>query len=257
MTLTHSKLSPVCGAIVIGASSGIGEALARRLAREGYTVALVARRADRLISICDEINSQLGTKRAFPYPHDATNFDDVPVIFQAILRDLERVEIVVYSSGVMPVMAINEYNFEKDRAMIEVNVLGAIVWLNHAAILFDRMGGGHIVGISSISGVRGRVVSPVYSMTKAALTTYLESLRNRLTRKGVHVLTVKPGFVDTDMFRATGRPSGMAISPEQAAGDIWQAICYRKQIIFTPARWRWIMLIIQYIPSFIFRRLSI
>lgn len=254
---TSSKLSPVPGAIVVGASSGIGEAMARRLAREGYTVALVARRADRLVAICDDINSQLGMKRAFPYPHDATNFADVPVIFQTILRDLERIEIVVYSSGVMPVMAINEYNFEKDRMMIEVNVLGAIVWLNHAAILFDRMGGGHIVGISSISGVRGRVVNPVYSMTKAALTTYLESLRNRLTRKGVHVLTVKPGFVDTDMLKASGRPSSMAISPEQAASDIWHAIRHRKQTIFTPARWRLISLIIQYIPSFIFRRLSI
>jgi short-subunit dehydrogenase len=257
MTIPSSKLSPVRGAIVVGASSGIGEAMARRLAHEGYRVALVARRADRLSSICDDINSHYETKRAFPYPHDATNFGDVPVIFQAILRDLERIEIVVYSSGVMPVMAINEYNFEKDRAMIEVNVLGAIVWLNHAAILFDRMGGGHIVGISSISGVRGRVVNPVYSMTKAALTTYLESLRNRLTRKGVHVLTVKPGFVDTDMLKASGRPSSLAISPEQAAGDIWHAIRRRKQVIFTPARWRWISLIIRNIPSFIFRRLSI
>ncbi|MBI5054252.1 MAG: short-chain dehydrogenase, partial [Chloroflexi bacterium] len=91
----------------------------------------------------------------------------------------------------------------------------------------------------------------------AALTTYLESLRNRLTRKGVHVLTVKPGFVDTDMLKASGRSTSMAISPEQAASDIWKAICRRKQILYTPARWAWIMLVIRYIPSFIFRRLSI
>ncbi|MBI5711969.1 MAG: SDR family NAD(P)-dependent oxidoreductase, partial [Chloroflexi bacterium] len=148
-------------------------------------------------------------------------------------------------------------NFEKDRLMIDVNVLGAIAWLNQAAILFDRLGSGHIVGISSVSGVRGRVVNPGYGMTKAALTTYLESLRNRLTRKGVHVLTVKPGFVDTDMFRATGRAASMAISSDQAAGDIWKAIRARKQILYTPARWAWIMLVIRYIPSFIFRRLSI
>jgi short-subunit dehydrogenase len=257
MTLTSSTLSPIHGAIVIGASSGIGEAMARRLAREGYSVALVARRADRLNVICDEINAQLGTKRAFVYPHDVTHFDDVPTLFQTVLRDLERIKIVVYSSGVMPTIAPNEYNFEKDRSMIDVNVLGAIAWLNQAAILFDRLGGGHIVGISSVSGVRGRVVNPGYSMTKAALTTYLESLRNRLTRKGVHVLTVKPGFVDTDMFRASGRSASMAISPDQAAGDIWKAICRRQQTLYTPARWAWIMLIIRYIPSFIFRRLSI
>ncbi|MBI5348270.1 MAG: SDR family NAD(P)-dependent oxidoreductase [Chloroflexi bacterium] len=257
MTLTSSTLSPIHGAIVVGASSGIGEAMARRLAREGYSVALVARRVDRLNAICDEINAQLGTKRAFAYPHDVTHFDEVPTLFQTILRDLERIKIVVYSSGVMPTMALNEYNFEKDRLMIDVNVLGAIAWLNQAAILFDRLGSGHIVGISSVSGVRGRVVNPGYGMTKAALTTYLESLRNRLTRKGVHVLTVKPGFVDTDMFRATGRAASMAISSDQAAGDIWKAIRARKQILYTPARWAWIMLVIRYIPSFIFRRLSI
>lgn len=257
MTLTSSTLSPIHGAIVIGASSGIGEAMARRLAREGYSVALVARRVDRLNAICDEINTQLGTKRASAYLHDVTHFDEVPTLFQTMLRDLERIKIVVYASGVMPAIALNEYNFEKDRSMIDVNVLGAIAWLNQAAILFDRLGGGHIVGISSVSGVRGRVVNPGYSMTKAALTTYLESLRNRLTRKGVHVLTVKPGFVDTDMFRATGRSASMAISPDQAAGDIWKAIRSRKQILYTPARWAWIMLVIRYIPSFIFRRLSI
>ena len=256
MASYSSTLQPTLGAIVVGASSGIGEAVARRLAREGYAVALVARRADRLHQICDAINTQLGQHRAFAYPHDVTQFDEVQPLFQTILRDLGRIDVVVYSSGVMPAAGPSEFNFEKDKAMIEVNVLGAMAWLDQAAMLFERTGGGYIVGISSVAGERGRVINPVYNAGKAALTTYLEALRNRLTRKGVHVLTVKPGFVDTDMLKGVKRRMWV-ISPEQVAADIWRAIKRRKQSIYTPARWGLVMFVIRNIPSFIFRRLSI
>src|SRR6185436_924287 len=107
--------------------------------------------------------------------------------------------------------------------------------------------------ISSIAGERGRVKSPAYNTSKAALTTFLEALRNRLTRKGVHVLTVKPGFVETDMLKsATG--TFWVITPEQAAEDIWQAIHHRRQTIFTPGRWMLVALVLRHIPSVIFRR---
>jgi len=99
-------------------------------------------------------------------------------------------------------------------------------------------------------------MSPTYNVSKAALTTYLEALRNRLTRKGVHVLTVKPGFVDTDMLKQVKRRMWV-VSPDQAAADIGRAIKGRKQEIYTPARWRWVMLVVRNIPSIIFRRLSI
>ena len=256
MASNSSTLQPTLGAIIIGASSGIGEAVTRRLAHEGYAVALVARRADLLNQICEQINAHLGQRRAFPYPHDVTNFNEAQRLFQTILRDLGRIDLVVYSSGVMPLSGSSEFNFEKDKAMIEVNVLGAMAWLDQAAILFERTGGGHIVGISSVAGDRGRVINPVYNTSKAALTTYLEGLRNRLTRKGVHVLTVKPGFVDTNMLKGVKRRMWV-ISPEQAAADIWAAIKRRKQSIYIPARWGLMMFVIRNIPSFIFRRLSI
>jgi short-subunit dehydrogenase len=112
------------------------------------------------------------------------------------------------------------------------------------------------VGLSSIAGERGRVRSPAYNASKAALNSYLESLRNRLTRKGVHVLTVKPGFVDTPMLKNADKKMWV-ISPEQAADDIWRAIRGRKQTIFTPARWRLVALALRHVPSIIFRRLSI
>lgn len=250
-----SALQPTPVAVVVGASSGIGEAVARRLAREGYAVALVARREDRLARIGDEINAQAGARRAVAYPHDVTRLADAPKTFQIILRDMGRIDVVVYASGVMPPVGPSEFNFEKDRAMIEVNVLGAMAWLDQAATLFERTGSGHIVGISSVAGERGRVLNPVYNASKAALTTYLEGLRNRLTRKGVHVLTVKPGFVDTEMLKNAKRVR-WKISPDQAAADIWRALRRRRQSIYTPARWGLVMWVVRSIPSFIFRRLS-
>ncbi|MBI3241693.1 MAG: SDR family NAD(P)-dependent oxidoreductase [Chloroflexi bacterium] len=256
MASNSSTLQPTQGAIVVGASSGIGEAVARRLAREGYAVALVARRADRLHQICDAINTQLDQRRAFAYPHDVTQFDQAQPLFQSILRDLGRIDVVVYASGVMPPAGLSEFNFEKDKAMIEVNVLGAMAWLDQAATMFERTGGGHIIGISSVAGDRGRVINPVYNSSKAALTTYLEGLRNRLSRKGVHVLTVKPGMVDTDMLKGVKRRMWV-ISAEQVAADVWSAIKRRKQSIYIPARWGLMMFVIRHIPSFIFRRLSI
>jgi short-subunit dehydrogenase len=100
------------------------------------------------------------------------------------------------------------------------------------------------------------VGNPGYNTSKAGLATFLEALRNRLTRAGVHVLTVKPGFLQTDMLKAAQGSTPFAIPPEKAADDIWKAIRKRKQQIYTPGRWRWIMLAIQHTPSFIFRKLS-
>ena len=243
-------------ALVIGASSGIGAALARKLAREGYKVILLARRKGLLESLQEEINANSNDQRAYSYTHDVGNLDEIPALFQRILKEMKRIDVCIYNAGVMPDVSGDEYTFEKDRQIILVNVLGAIAWLNQAALLFTRMGSGQIVGISSVAGDRGRVGKPVYHASKAALTTYLEALRNRLSRYGVNVLTVKPGVVATDL---SGIPqeSLMAISPEQAAKDIWRAMRRRKQVVYTPSRWRLIMYVIRSIPSFIFRRMSI
>jgi short-subunit dehydrogenase len=140
--------------------------------------------------------------------------------------------------------------------MIEINLIGAMAWLNPVAEMFQSAKAGQIVGISSVAGDRGRVGNPGYNTSKAGLDTYLEALRNRLTRDGVNVLTVKPGFVKTEMIKAAQGPTPFQIQPERAAEDIWKAIKQRKQVIYTPPIWRWIMLAIRLTPSFIFRRLS-
>jgi short-subunit dehydrogenase len=251
-----TPLQPRRRGILIGASSGIGAALARRLVRAGYTLALLARREEELNSLCAAINQSAGDRRAIPYVHDVTEHKRVPELLRRIVSDLGGLDLVVYMAGVNFPPGIDKYNFDTDRRMIEINLLGAMAWLSPAAAMFQGAGAGQIVGVSSVAGDRGRVGNPGYNTSKAALSTYLEALRNRLTRRGVNVLTVKPGFVRTDMLKAAQGKTPFAISPEKAADDIWKAMRRRKQMIYTPSLWRWIMLVIQHIPSFIFRRMS-
>ncbi len=242
-------------AIVVGASSGSGAALARRLAREGYLVAVLARREAALERLSNEINEAHGETRALPFVHDVMDLHEIPVLFQTLLRDLKRLDMLVYAAGVMPAVALDEFDLEKDQNTLFVNLNGAVAWLGQAATLFSRMGAGHIVAISSVAGDRGRVKNPAYNAAKAGLDAYLEGLRNRLTRKGVRVLTVKPGFVDTAMLAGTSL-TFWVVSPDHVAEQIWQAIRRRRQLVYIPGRWRWLMLVIRNIPSAVFRRLS-
>jgi short-subunit dehydrogenase len=254
MPIDH-PLNPLPSAVIVGASRGTGAALAYRLAKAGYKIALVARRKELLEDVSSQINQLAGEQRAYVYQHDVTNFEAVPSLFREILRDLQRMDVFVYNSGVMYSVGMSEYDFEKDRSSVEVNLLGGMAWLGQAAVLFERMGSGHLVGISSVAGDRGRVTNPPLHASKAGLSAYLESLRNRLTRSGVHVLTVKPGYVKTDMLGEMKTPFP-ASTPEQVAEAVYKAIRRRKQVLYTPWWWRWIMLVIQHLPSFIFRRMS-
>ncbi|HZK76011.1 MAG TPA: SDR family NAD(P)-dependent oxidoreductase [Candidatus Kapabacteria bacterium] len=244
-------------ALVIGASSGIGRAIAEQLLKEGTRVALVARRQAPLEDIAASYSG-----RAFVYPHDVTDYAKAPALFQQITHDLGGLDLIVYASGVMPAIEENEYSFEKDREMIEVNLLGAIAWLNESAKRFERTKGGTIVGISSVAGERGRRGNPAYGASKAALSSFLESLRNRLSRYGVHVVTIKPGFIDTEMVR--GKPGLFwVISAEKAATQILHAAkrasstMLGTNIAYIPARWRFVTGALKCIPSFVFRRLPI
>ncbi|MAU00767.1 MAG: short-chain dehydrogenase [Anaerolineaceae bacterium] len=249
-------LEPQQRAIVIGASSGIGAALVRELAQSGYRVAAIARREAKLQELSDSVNTAVAQGHVSIYSHNVTNYDDIPTLFQTIVQDLGGLDLIIYNAGVQPSVTVDEYNFEKDRKMIEVNLLGAIAWLNQAALRFERAGQGKIVGVGSVAGDRGRVGAPVYNTSKAGLATYLESLRNRLTRHGVTVTTIKPGFVDTVLFQENASSKFWVITPQEAARQIHKAIKRGKQTVYVPARWRLVMLIIRHIPSIIFRRLS-
>ena len=251
-----TPLNPRRRGIIVGASDGMGATLAHKLVKEGYTLALIARREEKLSSLCAEINTAAGETRALAYVHDVANYDEVPDLLRKIVADLGGLDLVVFMAGVNFPPGLNNYNFEGDRKMIEVNLIGAMAWLSPVAEMFQNAKAGQIVGISSVAGDRGRIGNPGYNTSKAGLTTYLEALRNRLTRHGVNVLTVKPGFVKTEMIKAAQGGTPFAISPEQAAEDIYKAMRKRKQLIYTASIWRWIMLVIQHVPSVIFRRMS-
>jgi short-subunit dehydrogenase len=251
-----TPLNPRRRGIIVGASQGTGAALARKLTKEGYTLALVDPQKDKLNALCMEINSIEKETRVFPYVHDVTNCHEVPDLLRKIVADLGGLDLLVFMAGVNFPPGITSYNFENDRKMIEINLIGAMAWLSPVAEMFQSAKAGQIVGISSVAGDRGRIGNPGYNTSKAGLTTYLEALRNRLTRHGVNVLTVKPGFVKTEMLKAAQGGTPFAITPEKAAEDIYKAMRKRKQLIYTAPIWRWIMLIIQHVPSVIFRRMS-
>jgi len=253
--ISATPLQPQRRAIIIGSAKGLGATLARRLAREGYLLGLIDRNAELLQNICSEINTANGKTQALAYIHDVTSYNEIPALLQKMMLDLGGLDLFIYNAGILLPTTPTTYEFEKDLRMMEVNALGALAWFNAVAPIFQALHSGQIVGLSSVAADRGRVGNPGYNASKAALATYLEALRNRLTRHGVHVLTVKPGFMDTDMLKSSPR-TFWVVSPEQAANDIVKALKSRKQTVYTLGRWGLIMWIIKHIPSVIFRRLS-
>lgn len=241
--------------IVVGTSQGIGEALVYELARNGVSTALVGRNTSAMEQVAAKAKL-IAPTLSFPvFTHDVTDFDAVPSLFQEITRALGGLDLVIYNSGIMPDVKRDEYNFSLDHDMINVNLLGAMAWLGEAAKRFHSVESGTIVGISSIAGERGRIVNPGYHTSKAALSTYLESLRNRLTRRGVSVTTIKPGVVDTPMSKDS--PNRMfLVSADEVARQTIKAARNGVVVKYIPWKWRIVSMILHLLPSFIFRKLS-
>lgn len=235
-------------AIVVGASSGIGAELVKQLAANGCRVAAVARRQDRLDKLAQDLKPNV-----LVFAHDVTNFEEVPALFQKITGKLGGLDLIIYASGVMPEVGFHEFDFEKDKQMVDVNLLGAIAWLDQAAIRFENTKQGTIVGIGSVAGDRGRSAQPVYNMTKAALATYLEALRNRLCRYGVKVVTIKPGPTETEMTKELHLKGAM--KADVAAAKIL-AKANKSGDYYLKATHRVIFYVIKRIPSPIFRKLK-
>lgn len=235
----------------------MGASLARQLAAEGCRVALLARRVEELEALAGEINTAFpdNSPRALTYPHDVTCYEEAPALFQQICRDLEGLDLFVYSSGVMPRLVDEEYTFEKDQRMVEVNILGAVAWCNEAAQRFAAAKSGTLVGISSVAGDRGRRGQPVYGASKAFLDTYLEALRNRIGRYGAKVVTIKPGPVATPMTEGLKMP--LMIPADEAARQILRHAERGSRLAYIPWQWRYLMAVIRSIPSPLFQKTNI
>ena len=229
--------------IVIGASSGIGSEIAKEHLKKGNHVVLVARRTEEIQNRIMECGELPPSSRAHILTHDVADTQTTPSLFSKAIELLDGLDEIYFASGIMHKVEIDEYNTNLDLQMIEVNLCGAIAWLNPAAAFF-------------IAGDRGRVGNPVYNTSKAALNTYLEGLRNRLSKKRVLVLTIKPGFIDTAMTKGM-KGLFWVISANKAASIIIDSAESRKEDIYVPSRWWLVGFIIKNIPSFIFKKLSI
>jgi NAD(P)-dependent dehydrogenase (short-subunit alcohol dehydrogenase family) len=233
----------------------MGAAVARRLALEGRKVAMVANRAAELRAQAFAINDALQREAAFAYDHDVTDLEAAESLFARIEEELGPVDELHFTAGVMPEVAVDEFDLAKDKLQVEVNMLGGIAWGNAAARRFLERQAGCIVMITSVAQDRGRYLRLGYNASKAGLDTYLEGLRNRLWRHGVRVTTIRPGFVATPM--TAGMDLKGAISAAKAADLILRARDRQKAIAYVPGKWRLIMFVIRNIPSFVFRKLSI
>ena len=195
-----ANMSPRNGTcIVVGASSGIGLALARRLAQSQRKVAMLARREGELETQAALINEALANEFAQAYVHDVADVDAAEGLFDRIEAELGDVDELHFVAGVMPEVGPDEFDLGKDRLQVQVNFLGAVAWCNAAARRFQARKRGCIVGVTSVAQDRGRIGRPLYNASKAGMDTYLEALRNRLWRVGVQVTTIRPGYVETPM----------------------------------------------------------
>lgn len=242
-------------AIIVGASSGIGAELARQLAAAGCDVALVGRRRAELDALAAEIAKS--GRKTIVQTHDVLQVDETPLVFERLVEQLGGLDLIVYAAGVIHVPDEGVWDARAEMLQLQVNAVGAIAWTTPAAAMFEAKRAGTILGISSIAGERGRRNMPGYTASKAALTTWMEALRNRISRYGVNVVTVKPGFVDTDMTKhLTKKP--MMIPVKTAARLILNAAKRGDSAsVFVPFQWWLVAMMLRHMPSAIFRRLDI
>ncbi|GAC1610669.1 MAG: SDR family NAD(P)-dependent oxidoreductase [Mycobacteriales bacterium] len=233
--MSSSSLSgTVCA--VTGASSGIGEAAARTLAAHGASVALIARRKDRLDALAADIRNGGGT--ALVIEADVTQRTDAASAVQTVVDELGRLDVLINNAGVMLLGPILDAPLEEWERMVQLNVLGlmycAKAALPHlvATAQDSARGCSDLVNISSVAGRQVRLGSGVYNATKHAVGAFSESLRQEVTRRHVRVSLVEPGAVSTELA-GHNRPEVLEGLAKRFAGmerlaseDIADAIAY-------------------------------
>ena len=234
-------------AIVIGATSGIGWALAKVLAGQGYAVGLAGRRVELLEKLQGEIASASFIQRL-----DVSEADQAVRSLRALIDDMGGMDLIVLNSGVR--LENPDLEWEKSKAMIDVNVTGFVALATAAAHYFEAQGAGHIVGVSSVAGLRGRRTAPAYNASKAFVMNYMQGLRHRFAKLGmpITVTDIRPGLVDTAMV--AHRRLFWASTPEEAARQIYAAIKRKRSCVYVTKRWRLIAWIIQALPARIYHR---
>ncbi|MDP1612866.1 MAG: SDR family oxidoreductase [Sulfuritalea sp.] len=245
--------------LVIGATSAIAEHCARLWAAEGAKLFLVGRNAERVAMIADDlrVRGQAHGLQVATFVMDATNTASHQAMLDAALAHLGKLDGALIAHGTLPDQKACEASVDVTLAEVGVNGLSVIALATRLANVFEQQGSGCLAAIGSVAGDRGRQSNYTYGAAKALVERFFEGLRNRLAPKGVSVLLIKPGFVDTPMTAAFDKGGRLWATPDRVAREIVAAMASGRQVLYTPWFWRWILLVIRHIPERIFVRLKL
>jgi short-subunit dehydrogenase len=236
--------------LILGAGSDIARATARRFAESGHDIYLASRNVIDLNAEAANLALKYNVA-AKSYYFDALK----PETHEAFYNRLNpKPAGVILSYGMLGDQILAQKDFSMAKMVIDTNYTSAVGILEIIAADFEKRQTGFIAGVSSVAGDRGRQSNYIYGSAKAGFSAYLSGLCHRMYKSGVHVLTVKPGFVDTKMTATLDLPGNLTAKPEKVAEQIFKAVQKRKNVIYVKPVWRMIMLIIIHLPNFIFKR---
>lgn len=241
--------------LIVGATSAMAEACARLWAQRGDRLFLAARNGAQLQSVVDDLKTR-GANKVDCKVFDATQFDQHAALLADATRFMDGLDTVLIAHGTLSDQERAQGDVAYALGEITTNGTSVVSLMTLAGEQLARQGRGAIAVISSVAGDRGRQSNYVYGSAKALVSAFASGQRQRLAKKGVSVITVKPGFVDTPMT-AHLKKGALWAKPDQVAKDISQAIDKGRTIVYTPGFWRWIMLIIKHIPEAIFVKISL
>jgi hypothetical protein len=240
-------------ALILGVTSDIGRAAAQQFAAAGYALQLAGRRREAVQRERDD----LAVRTAGPVTMHVLDVTD-SAAHAAFLDSLDPLpEVAVCVVGTMGDQAENERDPAKAAQVIAATYTAPAQLLGELANRFAARGHGTIVGVSSVAGDRGRATNYVYGSAKAGFTAFLSGLRNRFAGTGVHVATIKPGFVRTRMTAGLKLPGPLTASPDRLGRSIHAAVAKRRNVVYVLPVWRLVMLIIRAIPEPVFKRLRL
>ena len=242
--------------LIIGATSAIAEATARRFAARSDALFLVARNATRLQAIAADLGLRGAVRAAFA-TLDVTDFSAHRAIIDQAERELGGLDLVLIAHGSLSDQDECQISVDALRLEFEINALSTMALLTLVANTFEARRNGTLAVISSVAGERGRQSNYVYGAAKAALTTFLSGLRQRLAKSNVDVLTIKPGFVDTPMTASIANKGALWASADRIAAGIVRAIDKRRSVVYLPWFWAPIMLVVKHLPEAVFKRLKL
>lgn len=239
--------------LILGAASDIGIALAHEYAKAGHSLVLAARNIARFDTDAEDFRIRYGVSVS-TVEWDVLSPNGGAADLSAMPNLPDTVICVV---GLLGEQAASERDAPTAERVMRTNYVGPALVLGELANRLEERGSGCIIGISSVAGDRGRASNYTYGAAKAGFTAFLSGLRNRLTGKGVHVLTVKPGFVNTRMTAGMPLPKPLTAQPDEVARAVMAAVTRRRNVIYVRPIWRLIMGVICAIPERVFKTMKI